>query len=717
MSIYNDNIDNIKQQVNDFYSIIKQRSEEDRLAAEEALKKAEEDKIAAEKEMKEKAEREFKAYLERKKAEEAIVIAEMKKKAAEEAERKAEEERLAAEEAERKAEEERIVAERKAEEERLATERKAEEERIASEEAARIAVEEAAKIKESNDRIAAEKKAESERLVAEARAEAKRFAAESMAAEAKLAADFAAYKAKEEKKKAEEAARIAEQEKIAAEEAARIAEQEKIAAEKAARIAEQEKIAAEKEKIAAEEASRIAIESLKQSSEKMDNINKIISVAVSTIHNKPDNIDEKDYTNDKSISLSDDKLDNRELTDKLLPAALSSVIPSSETINKIVDDKIPPTVETSDEIVDKEVVDDNTITPTVEISDEIVNKEVVDDDSIPPTVETSDEIVDKEIADDDTIIPTVETSDEIVDKEIADDDDTIIPTVETSDEELTNAVIPTIDEPKETNIEITEKVDSSNAMDKIVQEPLVETALLSKDTDMQNKVNMLKMVISELLLELYVRNFSSKEFGIDYQSPEIELQPESILDKNHAKCMEILEKIKSKYPKDDVNYIMNDGKTCFIEVNKKPTNVEIVGGSGHYISKLIEEIDMDVDIDTINTDGEIKEQSTNKDTILSNEQTSDIKDKQDKSELNKIKALAVATINNNLVDEYSEKVSSITPQKLASIASIVVNKYLLSEKDKNALNEIDNDNIENTNASSKDDIIKQIAVSVVSNKH
>ena len=135
--------------------------------------------------------------------------------AEEKAARKAEEERIAREEAVRKAreaEEARIAAEKKAEAERIAAARKAEAERKAREEAERIAAarkaeeeriarEEAArKEREAEEaRIAAARKAEAERKAREA--EEARIAAEKKAEEERLAREEAERKAREEEQK------------------------------------------------------------------------------------------------------------------------------------------------------------------------------------------------------------------------------------------------------------------------------------------------------------------------------------------------------------------------------------------------------------------------------------------------------------------------------------------------------------------------------------
>lgn len=200
-------------------------AEAEKIAAEEAAKRAEEERKAAEEAAK-------KAEEERKLAEEAARKAEEeKKRAEEEAARKAEEERKKAEEERKKAEEE---AKKKAEEERKKAEeeakKKAEEERKKAEEEAKKKAEEAKKAEEERLKQEEEKKkAEEERKKAEEEAKKK-------AEEARKAAEEAAKKAEEERKKAEEEAK-----KKAEEEAKKKAEEErKKAEEEAARKAKEE---------------------------------------------------------------------------------------------------------------------------------------------------------------------------------------------------------------------------------------------------------------------------------------------------------------------------------------------------------------------------------------------------------------------------------------------------------------------------------------------
>ena len=193
-------------------------AEAEKIAAEEAAKRAEEERKAAEEAAK-------KAEEERKLAEEAARKAEEeKKRAEEEAARKAEEERKKAEEERKKAEEE---AKKKAEEERKKAEeeakKKAEEERKKAEEEAKKKAEEA-------------KKAEEERLKQEEEKKKAEEEAKRKAEEARKAAEEAAKKAEEERKKAEEEAK-----KKAEEEAKKKAEEErKKAEEEAARKAKEE---------------------------------------------------------------------------------------------------------------------------------------------------------------------------------------------------------------------------------------------------------------------------------------------------------------------------------------------------------------------------------------------------------------------------------------------------------------------------------------------
>ena len=180
----------------------KAKEEAERIAKEEAERKAKEEaeriaKEEAERKAKEEAERKAKEEAERKAKEEAERIAkeEAERKAKEEAERKAKEEaeRKAKEEAERKAKEE---AERKAKEE---AERKAKEEaeRIAKEEAERKAKEETERIaKEEAERKAKE---ETERIAKEeaerkAKEEAERKAKEEAERKAKEEAECNSYK-------------------------------------------------------------------------------------------------------------------------------------------------------------------------------------------------------------------------------------------------------------------------------------------------------------------------------------------------------------------------------------------------------------------------------------------------------------------------------------------------------------------------------------------
>ena len=213
-------------------------------------------------------------------AEEAAKRAEEERKAAEEAARKAEEERKLAEEAARKAEEEKKRAEeeaaRKAEEER----RKAEEERKKAEEEAKKKAEEERKKAEEEAKKKAEeaKKAEEERLKKEEEKKKAEEEAAKKAEEARKAAEEAAKKAEEERKKAEEEKKRAEEEaakkaederKKAEEEAKKKAEEARKAAEEAAKKAEEERKKAEEEarKKAEEEAKKKAEEERKKAEE------------------------------------------------------------------------------------------------------------------------------------------------------------------------------------------------------------------------------------------------------------------------------------------------------------------------------------------------------------------------------------------------------------------------------------------------------------------
>ena len=242
-------------------------AEAEKIAAEEAAKRAEEERKAAEEAAK-------KAEEERKLAEEAARKAEEeKKRAEEEAARKAEEERKKAEEERKKAEEE---AKKKAEEERKKAEeeakKKAEEERKKAEEEAKKKAEEAKKAEEERLKQEEEKKkAEEERKKAEEEAKKKAEEARKAAEEAAKKAEEERKKAEEERKKAEEeAAKKAEEErKKAEEEAKKKAEEARKAAEEAAKKAEEERKKAEEEakKKAEEEAKKKAEEERKKAEE------------------------------------------------------------------------------------------------------------------------------------------------------------------------------------------------------------------------------------------------------------------------------------------------------------------------------------------------------------------------------------------------------------------------------------------------------------------
>ena len=242
-------------------------AEAEKIAAEEAAKRAEEERKAAEEAAK-------KAEEERKLAEEAARKAEEeKKRAEEEAARKAEEERKKAEEERKKAEEE---AKKKAEEERKKAEeeakKKAEEERKKAEEEAKKKAEEAKKAEEERLKQEEEKKkAEEERKKAEEEAKKKAEEARKAAEEAAKKAEEERKKAEEERKKAEEEAakRAEEERKKAEEEAKRKAEEARKAAEEAAKKAEEERKKAEEEakKKAEEEAKKKAEEERKKAEE------------------------------------------------------------------------------------------------------------------------------------------------------------------------------------------------------------------------------------------------------------------------------------------------------------------------------------------------------------------------------------------------------------------------------------------------------------------
>ena len=238
----------------------KERKEAERIAAEEAARKAEEERKA-----REEAERKAAEEAARKAEEERKAREEAERKAAEEAKRKAEEERKAKEEAERKAAEE---ARRKEEEQRKAAEeaiRRVEAERLAAEEAGKRAAEEA--IRKAKEEA---KRAEEERKATLAKVEAARKLASDKAREeaARLEIERAekerieTEKAKEEaeEKAKAEAERLAkEAEEKAKATAARIAKEEREAEEKA----QAERMAREKaeaERSAREKAAKAAAE-------------------------------------------------------------------------------------------------------------------------------------------------------------------------------------------------------------------------------------------------------------------------------------------------------------------------------------------------------------------------------------------------------------------------------------------------------------------------
>lgn len=274
-----------------------QDAEAERLAAEDARRKAEDERIAAEARRQadgegqrreeeraaaekarqdEDARRAATVEAERRQAEEAARRqTEADRQAADEARRKADAERLAREDAQRKAEGERRAADearRKAEAERLAaeeTQRRAEADRRAAEDARRkaetdrLALEESQRRAEADRRAAeeAQRKAEADRRGGEearrrAEDEARRQEADRVAAERRRVDEEAQRQSGEEsRRRAEEAQRRADEERRAAE-AQRRADEERRTAEARGRAEEERRAAAEAQRKADEERRR-----------------------------------------------------------------------------------------------------------------------------------------------------------------------------------------------------------------------------------------------------------------------------------------------------------------------------------------------------------------------------------------------------------------------------------------------------------------------------
>ena len=165
---------------------------------------------------------------------------------------------------------------------------------------------------------------------------------------------------------------------------------------------------------------------------------------------------------------------------------------------------------------------------------------------------------------------------------------------------------------------------------------------------------------------------------------------ESILDENHRKCLAITQKYQDDYPDAIVNYIMNDGEKCYIEINKQKEMKTIQGGSlkgGQpvVIDKQQIEVPMDKDPKNIDTgaddNSENKGQKTTKIATTETQTNDNNEDNNNDDDDNQNKPKTADNDDTNLI--------------LAAIATVVAS---------------------NNNHNDNDEIIKTVATAVVASQ-
>ena len=151
---------------------------------------------------------------------------------------------------------------------------------------------------------------------------------------------------------------------------------------------------------------------------------------------------------------------------------------------------------------------------------------------------------------------------------------------------------------------------------------------------------------------------------------------ESILDENHRKCLAITQKYQDDYPDAIVNYIMNDGEKCYIEINKQKEMKTIQGGSlkgGQpvVIDKQQIEVPMDKDPKNIDTGADDNSENKGQENISSSQKTATAETQTNDNDKNDDKNLilaAIATVvaSNNNHNDNDEIIKTVATAVVAS---------------------------------------------------
>jgi len=241
------------------------------------------------------------------------------------------------------------------------------------------------------------------------------------------------------------------------------------------------------------------------------------------------------------------------------------------------------------------------------------------------------------------------------------------------------------------------------------------------DGEKEKKIRHISYVVSTLLLTLLsqtAQNNMLKQHLQEEKMLTLRSDEESILDENHRKCLAITQKYQDDYPDAIVNYIMNDGEKCYIEINKQKEMKTIQGGSlkgGQpvVIDKQQIEVPMDKDPKNIDTgaddNSENKGQETTAETQTNDKNDDNNEDNNDDDDDNQNKPKTADNDDTNLI--------------LAAIATVVA-----SNNNQNKPKTADNDDknlilaaiatvvASNNNHNDNDDIIKTVATAVVASQ-
>ena len=213
------------------------------------------------------------------------------------------------------------------------------------------------------------------------------------------------------------------------------------------------------------------------------------------------------------------------------------------------------------------------------------------------------------------------------------------------------------------------------------------------DGEKEKKIRHISYVVSTLLLTLLsqtAQNNMLKQHLQEEKMLSLRSDEESILDENHRKCLAITQKYQDDYPDAIVNYIMNDGEKCYIEINKQKEMKTIQGGSlkgGQpvVIDKQQIEVPMDKDPKNIDTgaddNSENKGQETTKIATTETQTNDNNEDNNNDDDDNQNKPKTADNDDTNLI--------------LAAIATVVAS---------------------NNNHNDNDEIIKTVATAVVASQ-